>query len=62
MPKINASITGNYMLKVNNANTRKSCETCSSFTIKTPERREWYYFTPCYIVFIANFEQVNAEC
>ena len=50
------------MLKVNNANTRKSCETCSSFTIKTPERREWYYFTPCYIVFIANFEQVNAGC
>ena len=34
----------------------------ASFTIKTPEQREWYYFTPCYIVFIANFEQVNAGC
>ena len=28
----------NYMLKVNNRNTRTSCEVCSKVTIKTPER------------------------
>ena len=27
-------------------------------TIRTPERR---YFTPCSSIFIANFEQVNAD-
>ena len=30
---------GNYMFKVNNRNTRTSCEICSKLTIKTPERR-----------------------
>ena len=30
-----------YLLKVNNRNTRKRCETCSKLTIKTPERRQW---------------------
>ena len=29
--------TGNYMLKVNNGNTRTRCEICSKLTIKTPE-------------------------
>ena len=27
----------NYMFKVDNINTRKSCEICSGLTIKTPE-------------------------
>ena len=30
-----------YMFKVNNKNTRTSCEICSKLTIKTPERRQW---------------------
>ena len=30
---------GNYMLKVNNRNTRTRCEICSKLIIKTPERR-----------------------
>ena len=29
---------GNYMFKVNNRNTRASCEISSKSTIKTPER------------------------
>ena len=29
----------NYMFKVNNRNTRTSCEICSKLTVKTPERR-----------------------
>ena len=29
---------GIYLLKVNNSNTRTSCEICSKLTIKTPER------------------------
>ena len=29
-----------YLLKVNNKNTRTSCEICSKLTIKTPERRQ----------------------
>ena len=29
-----------YMFKVNNRNTRTSCEICSKLTIKTPERRQ----------------------
>ena len=32
---------GNYLLKVNNRNTRTRCEICSKLTIKTPERRHW---------------------
>ena len=31
---------GNYMFKVNNGNTRTSCEKCSKLAIKTPERRQ----------------------
>ena len=30
---------GNYMLKVNNRNTRTRCEICSKLTLKTQERR-----------------------
>ena len=29
---------GNYMLKVNNRNTRTRCEICSGLTIETPEK------------------------
>ena len=43
--------TGIYLLKVNNRNTRASCEICSKLTIKTPERRQWRRFG----VFIVNF-------
>ena len=28
-----------YLFKVNNRNTRQSCEICSKLTIETPERR-----------------------
>ena len=61
----------NHMFKVRNRNTRTTCEVCSKLT-KTPRQRQWYpscwclycqlwtYFTPCSIVSIFNFEQVNA--
>ena len=29
-----------YLFKVNNKNTRKRCEMCLKFTIKTPEQRQ----------------------
>ena len=44
-----------YLLKVNNRNTRKSCEICSKLTIKTPERCQWHRFS----VFIVNFEHIS---
>ena len=28
----------NYLLKVNNRNTRKTCKICSKLTIKTPQQ------------------------
>ena len=31
---------GNYMIKVNNKNTRTTCEICSKLIIKTSERRQ----------------------
>ena len=31
----------NFILKVNNRNTRARCEICSKLTIKTPERCYW---------------------
>ena len=34
---------GIYLLKVNNGNTRISCEICSKLTIKTPERHYCLY-------------------
>ena len=30
-----------FMFKVNNKNTRTSCEICSKLRISTPERRHW---------------------
>ena len=47
------SPTGNYMFKVNNRNTRRSCEICSRLTIKTPERRRRRSG-----IFIVNFELI----
>ena len=35
------------------------CEICSKLATETLER---HYFTPCFSVFIVNFEQVNASC
>ena len=46
---------GIYLLKVNNRNTRKRCETCSKLTIKRPEQRRWRRST----VFIVNFEHIS---
>ena len=46
---------GIYVLKVNNRNTRTSCEICSKLTIKTPERRH----CRCSGVFIVNFEHIS---
>ena len=47
---------GNYMLKVNNKSTRKWCEICSKFTIKSPEQCHWRRSG----VFIVNFEHISA--
>ena len=46
---------GNYMLKVNNRNTRTRCEICSKLTIKTPERPHWRRSG----VFVVNFEHIS---
>ena len=46
---------GNYMLKINNRNTRARCEICSKLTIKTPEQR----LCSCSGSFIVNFEQIS---
>ena len=43
-------------LKVNNWNTRTSCEICSKLTIKTSEWRQWRRSG----IFIVNFEHVIA--
>ena len=32
-----------YLLKVSNRNTRTRCEICSTFLLKTPEQRHWYW-------------------
>ena len=58
-----------HLFKVNNRNTRKSCEICSKLTIKTLERRRsgfcycwlWTYFTPFSSVSNVGFEQVNVS-
>ena len=44
-----------YLLKVNNRNTRTSCEICSKLTIKTPERRYLRHSGE----FIFNFEHIS---
>ena len=54
LKKTDSNSVGIYLLKVNNRNTRASCEICSQLTIKTPERRHWH------CVFIFNFEYVIA--
>ena len=41
-----------YLLKGNYRNTRKRCEICSKFTLKTPERRQRCRSS----VFIVNFK------
>ena len=46
---------GNYLLKVDNRNTRKRCEACSKLTIKTLERHHWRRSG----VFIVNFEHIS---
>ena len=58
-----------YLFKVNNRNTRKSCEICSKLTTKTREWRHWCrelwtYFTPFPNFSIDDFEQVYVswEC
>ena len=40
-PLIITKPTGIYLLKVNNRNTRKSCEICSKLTMNITERRQW---------------------
>ena len=45
----------NYMFKLNNRNTRTSCEICSKLTIKTPEQSHWRRSG----VFIVNFEHIS---
>ena len=32
-----------YLFQVNNKNTRKRCEICSTLTTKTPEQRRCFY-------------------
>ena len=51
-----------YLFKVNNRNTRRRCEICSTIriaivklTIKTPDRRYWRPFG----VFFVNFEHIS---
>ena len=44
-----------YMLKVDNRNTRARCEICSKLTIKTPERGHWRRSG----VFIVKFEHIS---
>ena len=46
---------GNYMFKVNNKDTRTTCEICSKLTIKTPER----HHRRSSGVFIVNFERIS---
>ena len=53
--QISNNPAGNYMFKVNNRNTRATCEICSKLTIKTPERHQWRRSG----VFIVNFEHIS---
>ena len=46
---------GIYLPKFKNRNVRTSCEICSKFTIKTPERRQWRRSG----VFIVNIEHIS---
>ena len=44
-----------YMVKINNRNTRTTCEAYSKWTIKTWRRHHWL----CSGVFIVNFEHIS---
>ena len=44
-----------YLFKVNNRNSRKRCDICSTLIIKAPERRHWL----CSGVFIVSFEHIS---
>ena len=46
---------GNYMFKVNNRNTRTSCEICSKLKIKITEGCQWCRSG----IFIVNFEHIS---
>ena len=46
---------GIYLVKVNNRNTRTSCEICSKLTIKITERRHWRRFG----ILNVNFEHIS---
>ena len=46
---------GNYMIKINNRNTKIRCGICSKLTLKTPERRQWRRSG----VFNNNFEHIS---
>ena len=35
---------GKYVFKVNNRNTKRTCQTCSKLTMKIPERRYWCHW------------------
>ena len=48
--------SNNYLLRIDNRNTRKRCEICSKLTIKTPE---WRQLTCCSIVFVVNSEHIS---
>ena len=45
----------NYMLKVNNRNTRTRCGICSRLTIKTPKQHPWRRSG----LFIVNFKHIS---
>ena len=44
-----------YLFKINNGNTRKSCELYLKLTIETIEQPQWRHFD----VFIVNFEHIS---
>ena len=46
---------GNYLLKVNNRNTRTRSEICSKLTLKTPEQSHWHHSG----VFIIHFDHIS---
>ena len=48
-----------YLRNVNDRNTRKRCEVCSTLTVKSPERHQWYYsgvFTLTLTIFCTFFK------
>ena len=52
---------GIHFFKVKSGNTRIVSAICTKSTIKTSERRQLLiYLIHCFVVFIVDFEQVNA--